>query len=105
MELIKYENEIAVLSEDTRKQIVELESQLKLLSEQEDKLKKAILEEMESKGIIKIETDSLAITYVAPTDRETFDKESFRNQYSDLYDEFIKMTPVKSSIRIKVKNE
>ena len=48
MELIKYENEIAVLSEDTSKQIVELESQLKLLSEQEDKLKKAILEEMES---------------------------------------------------------
>ena len=58
---------------------------------------------MEKKNLIKIETDDIAITYVAPTDRETFDSKTFRQNYSDLYDEYVKLSPVKSCIKIKVK--
>lgn len=103
MELIKFENEVAVLDNETSIKIAEFEKQLKAIKEQEDILKQAILEEMETRGIIKLETDSLVITYIEPSDRETFDSKSFRTDHQDLYDEYVKMTPVKSSIRLKVK--
>lgn len=70
---------------------------------QEDELKKNILNEMEEKGLLKLETDSLIISYVAPTERETFDSKSFRESNPDLYDDYVNFSPVKSSIRIKVK--
>ena len=58
---------------------------------------------MEQNNIIKLETDELAITYVAPTDRESFDSKSFKADHQDLYDEYVKMSSVKSSVRLKVK--
>lgn len=61
------------------------------------------MEEMEAKNFIKIDTDVMTITYVAPTDREKFDSKKFREDHADLYDEYVSMIPVKSSIRIKVK--
>ena len=61
------------------------------------------MEEMEAKNFIKIDTDVMTITYVAPTDREKFDSKRFREEHADLYDEYVSMIPVKSSIRIKVK--
>ena len=105
MELIKIEKDGLTygLDNEIGKQIAEFERQLKDLKEKEDELKLNILNEMEEKGIIKIETDDLIINYIAPTDRETFDSKTFKEQHQDLYDEFIKMTPVKSSIRIKIK--
>ena len=103
MELIKIENDIALLDIETSAKIAEFERQAKAIKEQEDELKKAILEEMESKNIIKLETDDLMISYVSTTDRETFDSKAFREDHADLYDEYVKMTPAKSSIRIKVK--
>ena len=58
---------------------------------------------MESKGIIKVETEEITISYIAPTDRETFDSKRFKADHADLFDEYVKMSPVKSSVRIKVK--
>ena len=58
---------------------------------------------MEQKNIIKIDTPELAITYVADTTKETFDSKLFREQNPDLFDAYVKITPVKSSIRIKIK--
>jgi len=103
MELIKIENEKAILNLETSKQIAEFERSIKEIKEKEDELKQLILEEMESKKLLGIETDDLKISYVAPTDRETFDSKRFREDYSALYDDYVKLTPVKSSIRIKVK--
>lgn len=104
-ELIKIENGLAVLDAEISKKIVEFERQLKAIKEQEEELKKAILEEMEKNGILKFEdeTNGLSITYVAPYDKEAFDSKKFRADNPDMYDEYIKFTPVKSSIRIKVK--
>lgn len=103
MDLIKIENNAPVLDREIAYQIAEFERQAKLIEEQEKMLKSAILKEMEAKGIIKIETDSILISYVAPTDREKFDSKGFKADHSELYDEYVSMTPVKSSIRIKVK--
>ena len=103
MELIKIENEIAILDPEVSEKIAEFEKQAKLIKEQEDNLKKAILEEMEQNQILKLDTPEILISYVAPSDRETFDSKTFKEDHQDLYDDYIKMTPVKSSIRIKLK--
>ena len=76
---------------------------MKEIKEAEDALKAAILEEMESKNILSIKTNDMTITYVAPSDRETFDSKKLREEKPDLYDEYVKISPVKSSIRIKLK--
>lgn len=103
MELIKIEQGINLLDKNVSDKIAEFERKIKEIKTQEDELKKNILIEMEEKGLLKLETDSLIISYVAPTERETFDSKSFREDNQDLYDEYVKFSPVKSSIRIKVK--
>lgn len=103
MNLIKVENETALLNADVSKKIAEFEKQIKAIKEQEDILKQEILSEMEVKGIIKIETDDLMISYVAPFDKETFDSKKFKAEHQDMYDDYVKMTSVKSSIRLKLK--
>lgn len=103
MDLIKIKDNKPSLNLATSKKIAKFEKAIKELKEKEDELKQAILEEMENKNIIKVETDDLMISYVAPSDRETFDSKSFRLEHDDLYDKYVKLSPVKSSVRIKLK--
>ncbi len=103
MELIKLYGEAAILDGTTAKHIAEFEKMAKEIKEKEDELKKAILAEMESKGVIKLDTDELTIAYVAPTERETPDGKTLREELPDIYDTYVKISPVKSSIRIKLK--
>ena len=105
MELIKIENGITLLDDNVIKDLIKLEMEAKAIKEIQDNYKKAILEEMENRNILKLEDNNIAINYIAPSDRETFDSKKFKSEHQDLYDEYVKMTPVKSSIRIKVKNE
>lgn len=103
-ELIKIENGTSLLDVEVSNKIAEFERQIKYIKEAEDALKEAIKAEMEAKGILKVtdETNGMTISYVAPTSRETFDSKKFKAEKPDLYDEYVKFTPVKSSIRIKV---
>lgn len=103
MDLIKIKNGSPELSLTASKKIAKFEKAIKELKEKEDELKQAILMEMENKNILKVETDDFTISYIAPTDRETFDSKEFRKYHQDLYDDYVVMTPVKSSIRIKLK--
>jgi len=101
--ILVYEGENALLNPLVAMRIAEFEHEAQRIKEQEDKLKAAILSEMESKGIIKLENDILSITYVAPTERESFDSKEFHRDCPDLYDEYVKFSPVKASVRIRVK--
>ena len=102
-ELIVVQDEIALLNREVNNTIVEIEREIKFLKEKEELIKQTVLEEMERKGIIKVETDDLLINYIAPSDRETLDSKRLRAEKQDVYDEYIKITPAKSSIRIKTK--
>ena len=99
-EILLQNNNINVEAE---KKIIEIEKEISRLKEIQDEFKKALLAEMEAKGLIKVETENLIISYIAPSDRETFDSKRLREDNPDLYDEYIKISPVKSSIRLKVK--
>lgn len=103
-ELIKIENGISLLDADVSNKIAEFERQIKLIKEAEDALKELIKAEMEARGILKVadETNGMTISYVAPTYRETFDSKKFKADNPDMYDEYVKLSPVKSSIRIKL---
>ena len=104
-DLIKIENGISILDAETSKKIADFEWAIKQLKEQEEELKEAIRAEMEAKGILSIkdETNGMTISYVAPSNRETFDSKKFKADNPDLYDEYVNFSPVKSSIRIKLK--
>lgn len=93
----------AVLSHEMAGAIAEFERQVKMLKDLEETLKRAILETMEETNTLKVDTDILTITYVPPTDRERFDSKRFRAEHGDLYDEYVSMSPVKASVRIKIK--
>ena len=103
MEMIETRNGTALLDKNVSQQIADFERQMQILKEKESDLKTAILQEMEDKGILKLETDELSVTYVAKTMREKFDSRKFRFDNPDLYDDYISMIPVKSSIRVKLK--
>lgn len=105
MEIINIDNNIPLLDKRIVEDLIYLEKEAKAIKEAQENYKNAILKEMEKRNILKIENDDLLINYIAPTDRETLDSKTLREEKPDVYDEYIKITPVKASIRIKVKDE
>lgn len=83
--------------------IVTLEKLSKELKETRESMLADLMAEMEERGIIKIDTPELLITYVPETQRESFDSKTFRADFPELYDDYVKMSPVKPSLRIKVR--
>lgn len=102
-ELIRAYEDVAILNPETAARIANFEKVIKEAKEREDELKRAILAEMESKNLLKVETDDLVISYIAPSDRETLDSKALRKELPDIYDAYVRITPVKSSLRVRVK--
>ena len=105
MDIVKYDNGSYGLQKETINTIIDIEREIKKLKELKDNYTSRLLEQMSEKDIIKIDVPELTITRVEETTRETFDSKSFREQHSDLYDEFVKISVVNPSLRIKVKDE
>lgn len=102
-ELIKIENNVPVLDHDLSVQIAEFERQVKFIKAEEERLKAAIQNEMELKFIKGIKTDEITISYVAETYQEHFNKDKFRLDHPDLYDEYLEIKPKKAFVKIGVK--
>ena len=93
-ELIRIENDKAILKEEMIANILDIESKIKELTDVYDTYKKMIQEEMEKKNVIKIvdEITGLSISYVASQENlEKFNKTRLRDNYPDIYDECIDM--------------
>ena len=100
-EIISFKN--GELAKEAIQYIAEIERQFKEAKEKEEAMKKALLEAMEKGGLVKFENDFITLTYIAPTESERLDTKAFKENCPDLYNEFVKFSPVKASIRIKVK--
>lgn len=100
--ILKQENNL-ILNPSISKQLANFEESVKRIKEAQDKLKADILKAMEENGIVKLDTEDLTISYVAPTYRETFDSKALKADDEATYNKYIKISDVKSSIRIKVK--
>lgn len=103
-DLITSVNNVPVLNTATITMLVDLDRRKKEIEAAEGIIRNAVLCEMREKNITKVESEELTISYVAPTDKESFDSKSFRADHPDMYDEYVKISPVKDSIRIKVKD-
>lgn len=103
MELITLKDNLAILDVETAGKIANFEKMAKEIKAKEDELKKAILEEMQDKGLIKLETDELVISFVSGTTRETLNTKSLKEELPDIYDTYVDIKSVKPSIRIKLK--
>lgn len=102
-EIITMTNQMPMIATEIEGQIAQLEIQAKEIKKQQEVLRSALLEAMEENNIVKLDGEYVTITYVQSTEREEFDKAKFRVDNPDLYDDYIKMSPVKASLRIKVK--
>lgn len=91
------------LGETVKASIIEFEKNIKLLKQAEEELKQSLKEEMEKAGIKSLASDELLITYILPSTKETFDTTRFKKENPELYNEYIKINDVKSSIRITVR--
>ncbi len=98
--IIKVEN--GKLAQQTVDYIIAVESQMKALKEQYDVFKAKLLNAMEQNEIVKFDSENLKINYIAETTRETFDSKQFKADMPELYNEYVKFSKVKPSIRIKV---
>lgn len=101
--MVKLENGEYGLVSDAINTIVEIEKQIKDLKALQDGYKENLLKEMEENNVLKIDTEELSISYVAPSTRETLDSKKLKEDLPDIYDLYVKFTDVKSSLRIKVK--
>lgn len=97
------EQGVGLLNVDVAQKIADFERKVNEIKDAEDKLKEAIKAEMAEKNIIKLETNDLLVTYVAPTTRESLDSKTLKAELPDIYDSYVKISNVKDSIRVKVK--
>lgn len=100
-DLIKIEN--GKLAKETIDYIIKTEKAMKSVKEQYDNFKAELLLAMEKSGVIKLDSDEVMISYVAPTESERLDSKALKENCPELYNEFVKFTPVKASVRIKIK--
>jgi hypothetical protein len=71
---------------------------------QEDKIKAArqsLMSSMEKHGVVKYENDLISISYVGESIRKVVDNQKLKDD--GLYDEYVKESRIKPSVRIKLK--
>lgn len=105
--LVKYSNNELELNEIEKQisvAIAELQNKQQELQNRNEEIKNQIKDAMEKQDIKKYENDFISITYVEATTRNTVDSAKLKEKYLDVYNDCIKISDVKSSIRIKVKD-
>lgn len=68
-----------------------------------DEMRAALLEAMEKAGVKKFESDNLTLSYIAGAERETFDKKAFKEDYGEVYFDYVKISKTKPGVRITIK--
>lgn len=82
---------------------IALENRMKADKARMDEIKTALLTAMEENNVVKIDTNEIKVSYIAPTDRETFDSKQFKLDYPDLADSYTKLTRTSASLRVTIK--
>lgn len=94
--------ELPVQYQDVVDEVISIEEQLKAMKEREKALKDGLLELMRDAGVKKWQSDSLTLTYVAPTTRKSLDSTKLKKDYPEIYAECMKESNVSDSIKITI---
>ena len=100
---LQYIENLPVVTSEAEKLIIDIESQLKALKEKKEAIQEAIMQAMVKAGSYSYKSDNLSITRKTASTRKSFDKEQFDKDYPNVYDKYIKETPVAESLLIKIK--
>ena len=102
-DIAKYYGDLPAKVADVEGYIVTLEKLIKEKTEEMDTLKDGLCKLMEQYNIKSYSSQHLQLTRVLPKARQSFDTTRFKKYHKDLYEEYIKTSQVKSSIRITIK--
>ena len=83
--------------------IAYFENEKKQAEEHAKVVREKIVESMKAKGLTKFENDKILINLIAAGKRETFDSTRFKKEHPDMYDQYIKTSDTKETVRIKLK--
>lgn len=100
---LQYKENLPSIFHEAEAMIVDIENQLKSLTEQKKALTEGVIKAMVKEGLYSWKGERVSITRKMETTRKTFDKEKFEMDYPGVYEQYIKETPVAGSILIKVK--
>lgn len=100
------ENGEYVLKKEIEGKIIQLQDSINILSEELNGIKAELLQEIEEhikqEHEINYKKSNVKITYTIPTTKETFDSKKFKSDYPELYNKYIKISDIKSSLRLKI---
>lgn len=105
--LVVLDNGEYELALDVKKTIFTIEKEIKNLTDLRDKYKKALIKEIEDRGITNcnIKNELFTLTYKGPSTRETLDSKRLREDMPEIYDEYVKIGNVSSSVSVRLKEE
>lgn len=101
-ELVDVNGKVLVTQEAVQA-IVDIEKKIAELKKVQDTYKEELKAAMENNDIIKFDNDLLTVTYVAETTAERLDSKALKAECPDVYNAYCKISKVKASIRLKVK--
>lgn len=101
LELSKSESE---RFEALQNQIQNLKQQLQELETQENEFKNIFIEKMKQNNIKSFDLGNVKITYVAPAVRKSFDSKRLELENKEVYEQYLKESKVKESLRITVRS-
>ena len=99
------EQELRERFEQAETHLAEIEQSYKTAKANAEAVRERLREEMERQGIRSFETERLKLTYVPQNDRYTVDSTKLRREFPQVYQQVVKLTKVKPSVRIAVKGE
>ena len=77
----------------------------KEIENREKKLRADLLTACEQYGILGFDNDEMTVIYTPPTTRESIDGDALKRDHPELFPMYLKTSSVKSSVRVKLKNE
>lgn len=87
------------------KQVKKFQDELATLKAKDAELRSAIKDAMEKNDVKKFENDYVVITYISPSVRMGLDIAKIKEEEPEVYKKYLKRSPIKSSIRLKVKEQ
>jgi predicted phage-related endonuclease len=105
--LARTQSELAQVNEEISLALKDMIERRNALEERDKKIREEITKAMKARveagGEKKYEDDNITVTYVAPTRRAGIDIAKLKAEKPDIYKKYEKFTPVKESVRLKVK--
>lgn len=88
---------------DIERAIIEIKTRLAQAEEQKKSLTEALYQEMDARGVYKLDSPTLSVTRIADTTAETFDSKAFRADHPELYGKYLRETQRKGYVKITLK--